>query len=176
MNIPAGLFPPAIATLAEKIIRDCTAANLMITTVESCTGGLISAALTEIAGSSAVVDRGLIVYSYPAKTALVGVNENTLQNDGAVSASVAETMAAGGLERSNADISIAVTGIAGPGGATPSKPVGLVYMAIASRRGVRSWKSQFDGNRTQVRLATVIKALEEIAAEAALIGETQAIV
>ena len=123
------LFPADITATAEDIIRDFTAAGLMVSTAESCTGGLIAGALTEISGSSAVVDRGFVTYTNVAKMQMLGVQEETLARFGAVSEETARQMVHGALFRSRAHLAVAVTGIAGPGGGSPEKPVGLVHLA-----------------------------------------------
>ncbi len=132
----------------------------MIATAESCTGGLIAAALTEIAGSSDVVDRGFVTYSNEAKIELLGVHAALITAHGAVSEPVARAMAEGALLRSRATITIAVTGIAGPGGGTPEKPVGTVWLARARRAHETIAERQiFPGDRTAIRAATVLQAL-----------------
>ncbi|MBX5136051.1 CinA family protein [Rhizobium lentis] len=158
------LFPEDIQSAAEAIIRDFTAAGLMISTAESCTGGLIAGALTEIAGSSAVVDRGFVTYTNTAKMELLGVQEQTLLGFGAVSEETARQMAHGALFRSRAAIAIAVTGIAGPGGGWAEKPVGLVHLAARSRAGAFIHRKMLYGDigRSAVRLATVKTALEMV--------------
>ncbi|ARO23948.1 CinA family protein [Rhizobium sp. S9] len=156
------LFPADIHSAAEAIIRDFTAARLMISTAESCTGGLIAGALTEISGSSAVVDRGFVTYTNTAKMELLGVQEQTLLGFGAVSEETARQMAHGALFRSRAAIAVAVTGIAGPGGGSAEKPVGLVHLAAGSRTGAFIHRKMLYGDigRSAVRLATVRTALE----------------
>lgn len=133
-----------------------------LATAESCTGGLIGACLTEIPGSSAVVDRGFIVYSNQAKHDLLGVEMAVLEDHGAVSPEVAKAMALGARERSAVDFAIAVTGIAGPGGATATKPLGLVYLALASVDHVEVVREVFEGDRRAVRMATLERALRMI--------------
>ncbi|QSY84115.1 CinA family protein [Rhizobium binae] len=159
-----GLFPSDILSAAEAIIRDFTAAGLMVSTAESCTGGLISGALTEISGSSAVVDRGFVTYTNSAKTELLGVQEQTLLRFGAVSEETARQMVHGALFRSRADIAVAVTGIAGPGGGSAEKPVGLVHLTVKSRSGALIHRKMLYGDigRAEVRLATVRTALEMV--------------
>lgn len=132
----------------------------MLATAESCTGGLIAGTLTEIAGSSAVVDRGFVTYSNEAKAEMLGVDPALLAAKGAVSAEVARAMAEGALARSRADIAVAVTGVAGPGGGTAAKPVGLVHFAVA-RTGHETiaYHEVFPGDRSAVREATVRTAL-----------------
>ncbi|MBY3596954.1 CinA family protein [Rhizobium bangladeshense] len=156
------LFPEDIHSAAAAIIRDFTAAGLMISTAESCTGGLIAGALTEISGSSAVVDRGFVTYTNTAKIEMLGVQEQTLLGFGAVSEETARQMAHGALFRSRAAIAIAVTGIAGPGGGSAEKPIGLVHLAAKSRTGALVHRKMLYGDigRSAVRLATVRTALE----------------
>lgn len=156
------LFPPDIEAAASKIIALYAARGLMVATAESCTGGLIAGTLTEIAGSSAVVDRGFVTYSNQAKLDLIGVDASTLKTYGAVSRETALQMAHGALFRSKADVAVSVTGIAGPGGGSDDKPVGLVYLAVKARSGVVLHREMRYGEigRDQVRLATVRTALE----------------
>jgi nicotinamide-nucleotide amidase len=136
----------------------------MLATAESCTGGLVSACLTEIAGSSDVFDRGFVTYSNDAKMELLGVPRGLLETVGAVSAEVAEVMAAGAIEASRADVALSVTGIAGPGGGSPAKPVGLVFIG-SCRRGATpaSARHLFPGDRSAVRQATLAAALARLA-------------
>lgn len=119
--------------LARKVLELCQARGIMLATAESCTGGMIAAALTDIAGSSAVVDRGFVTYSNEAKQEMLGVRPETLQRFGAVSEETAREMAEGALSRSRAGIAISVTGVAGPGGGSAEKPVGLVWFGVAAR-------------------------------------------
>lgn len=163
-----GLFPPDIEETATKIVADFTARGLMVVTAESCTGGLIAGALTEIAGSSAVVDRGLVTYTNEAKADILGVSTETLKNFGAVSQDTALEMAAGALKASQAHLSVAVTGIAGPGGGSATKPVGLVHLAASNRDGKILHREMRYGDigRSAVRLATLriaFEMLQEIA-------------
>ncbi|MGV1985368.1 CinA family protein [Agrobacterium sp. 22-221-1] len=160
------LFPGDIEELARQIIADFTAHGFMVSTAESCTGGLIAGALTEIAGSSAVVDRGFVTYTNEAKMDMLGVGAETLANFGAVSRQTALQMAHGALFRSRADFAVAVTGIAGPGGGSPDKPVGLVHLAARARNGGSLHKEMRYGDigRTEIRLATVRTALEMLIA------------
>src|ERR1700751_5224140 len=127
------MFDETVLLAARRLLELCRARGLKIATAESCTGGLVAGALTEIAGSSDVVDRGFVTYSNEAKREMLGVPAATLKNHGAVSRQTAEAMARGALRNSNADLAVAITGIAGPGGATPGKPVGLVHFAAAGR-------------------------------------------
>jgi nicotinamide-nucleotide amidase len=147
---------------ATRVLALCRARGLKIATAESCTGGLVAATLTEIAGSSDVVDCGFITYSNEAKTAMLGVPAATLKRHGAVSGETAAAMAAGALKKSPADLSVAITGIAGPGGGLKEKPVGLVYFAAASRDGRRVTRSRRYGpiGRRRVRARSVAEALK----------------
>ena len=149
---------------AAEIITKYTEAELMIATAESCTGGLIAGALTDIAGSSSVVDRGFVTYSNEAKMDMLGVSSKTLDAHGAVSEQTAREMAVGALVNSRADVSVAVTGIAGPGGGSDEKPVGLVYMGVANNDGVQTYKLLLgaDKSRDEIRRATVERALNEL--------------
>jgi nicotinamide-nucleotide amidase len=158
------LFPQDIISTAEAIVRDFTAAGLMVSTAESCTGGLIAGALTEISGSSAVVDRGFVTYTNSAKIEILGVQAETLLRFGAVSEETARQMVHGALFRSRAEIAVAVTGIAGPGGGSAEKPVGLVHLAARSRAGALIHRKMLYGDigRSEVRLATIRTALEMV--------------
>lgn len=158
------LFPQDIISTAEAIIRDFTAAGLMISTAESCTGGLIAGALTEISGSSAVVDRGFVTYTNSAKIEMLGVQAETLLRFGAVSEETARQMVHGALFRTRAEIAVSVTGIAGPGGGSAEKPVGLVHLAAKSRAGALIHRKMLYGDigRSEVRLATIRTALEMV--------------
>lgn len=146
--------------LAADVLKACDAKGLKVCTVESCTGGLVAAALTEIAGSSSVFERGFATYSNQAKMELVNVSKATLIAHGAVSVETAREMAAGGLAASHADLSVAITGIAGPGGAG-DKPEGLVCFAAAAKTGARlDAREEFGAiGRSNVRAASVEKAL-----------------
>lgn len=154
---------------ARKTIALFTERKLKIATAESCTGGLVAGALTAIAGSSAVVERGFVTYSNEAKSEMLGVPVILIQSVGAVSEEVARAMAEGALTHSLADVAVAVTGVAGPGGGSPEKPVGLVHFACARRGGaVRHVERQFgDIGREGIREASVIQALELADAAAA---------
>ncbi|NTF32137.1 CinA family protein [Rhizobium skierniewicense] len=156
------VFPSDIETLARKVVADFTARGHMLSTAESCTGGLIAGALTEIAGSSAVVDRGFVTYTNDAKMDMLGVSALTLETFGAVSIETALQMAHGALYRSRAHVSMAVTGIAGPGGGSALKPVGLVHIAAKARTGriLHREMRYGDVGRDTVRLATVKTSLE----------------
>jgi nicotinamide-nucleotide amidase len=159
------VIDPALRKAAAQVLDIFRARGLKIATAESCTGGLVAAALTEIAGSSDVVDRGFVTYSNEAKAAMLGVKPATLKRHGAVSAQTAAAMAAGALKHSLADIAVAITGIAGPGGGTRQKPVGLVYFATASRDGRRLAKSARYGKigRRRVRERSIAQALDLLA-------------
>ena len=155
------MFPDDIETLARKVVDLAAARGLMVAAAESCTGGLVSAALTSVAGSSAVVERGFVTYSNAAKSELLGVPAGLIDQHGAVSEPVALSMAGGALARSVAQVSVAVTGIAGPGGGTADKPVGLVHFASAGPEGLVHVERRFgDIGREAVRLASVRVALE----------------
>jgi nicotinamide-nucleotide amidase len=152
--------------MARALIDLCRAKKLSIATAESCTGGLVAATLTEIPGSSDVFDRGFVTYSNDAKQAMLGVPVDALATFGAVSRETAETMASGALARAGVDLAVSITGIAGPGGALPGKPVGLVHFAATSRggglmhHGLMHQERRFgDIGRAQVRLASVAVAL-----------------
>ncbi len=147
---------------AKRVLDLCRARGLHIAMAESCTGGLVTAALTEIAGSSDVVDCGFVTYSNAAKEAVLGVPAATLKRHGAVSGATAAAMAAGALKNSQADLAVAITGIAGPGGGTKEKPVGLVHFAAASRDGQLIERSRHFGKigRRRVRERSVAQALE----------------
>jgi nicotinamide-nucleotide amidase len=146
---------------ATALLELCRRKGLRIATAESCTGGLIAATLTEIPGSSDVLDRGFVTYSNDAKQAMLGVDADTLTRFGAVSRETAEAMALGALANSPAKLAVSVTGIAGPGGATPNKPVGLVHFAAAARGGAPIHRERRFGDigRSQVREASVAEAL-----------------
>jgi nicotinamide-nucleotide amidase len=146
---------------AEAVLAAARSAGLMLATAESCTGGMVAAALTDIAGSSDVVERGFVTYSNASKTELLGVPAPLIATHGAVSAEVAEAMARGALAHAPVGIAVSITGIAGPGGATPGKPVGLVYFGIARRGGVcRTERHVFAGDRAAVRDAAACRALD----------------
>jgi nicotinamide-nucleotide amidase len=146
---------------ATAVLAAFRARGAMLATAESCTGGLIAAALTEIAGSSDVVDRGFVTYSNAAKTGMLGVPAGLIEAHGAVSEPVARAMAEGALERSEAAAAVAVTGVAGPGGGTAEKPVGTVWFGLARRDGaVHTERAVFAGDRAAVRRATVLRAFE----------------
>ena len=148
--------------LARSLLDLCRSRRLMIATAESCTGGLVSGALTDIPGSSDVIDRAFVTYSNDAKRAMLGVDATTLATFGAVSKETATQMAVGALERADVDLTVAITGIAGPGGATAGKPVGLVHFAAAARDGrIIHRECRFGAiGRTAVRQRAVVEALK----------------
>jgi nicotinamide-nucleotide amidase len=151
----------ALRDQATRVLVLARARGLRIATAESCTGGLVAGALTDIAGASDVVDSGFVTYSNEAKHRLLGVPEATLARYGAVSRETAAAMAAGALKNSQADLTVAVTGVAGPGGGSPKKPAGLVYFAAASRDGRYLARARRFGaiGRARVRSASVVQAL-----------------
>ena len=156
----------AILKLAAALVAELAASGKTVTTAESCTGGWVSKAITDVAGSSAVFAYGIVSYSNGAKESLLGVQPQTLQDHGAVSEAVVIEMATGALGLSGADIAVAVSGVAGPGGGSPDKPVGTVWFAWATRAGstVQSdvRREQFDGDRDLVRELTVVHALQGV--------------
>jgi nicotinamide-nucleotide amidase len=157
-------FPAPLLNQAEALLAGYRRAGLTIATAESCSGGLVAGCLTEIAGSSDVFERGFVTYSNAAKTELLGVPASLIAEHGAVSAEVAEAMARGALARSEADATIALTGVAGPGGGTADKPVGLVHFGAARRGGAVQRRHQiYGGDRSAVRLSSVAAALELLA-------------
>jgi nicotinamide-nucleotide amidase len=156
------MFPDSVINFATNLLDTAREGSLHIATAESCTAGLIAAALTEIAGSSDVVDRGFVVYSNRAKTELLGVSPELIHLYGAVSEEVARAMAEGALKNSAAQLAVSCTGIAGPGGATAGKPVGLVHLA-AARQGQTTLHEECrfgDIGRSNVRMRSVEEALK----------------
>lgn len=155
------MFPAEDVESARRILDAMRQTGLKLTTAESCTGGLIAALLTEVPGSSDVLERGYVVYSDAAKVEALGVARTLIDRHGAVSAAVVVAMAEGALTHARADIAVAVTGIAGPGGGTAQKPVGLVYVAVGRRGGYPTAQrfSFGDIGRQEVRLKTVREAL-----------------
>jgi nicotinamide-nucleotide amidase len=151
----------AIIDAATALIKVCVQKELKIATAESCTGGLVAGSLTEVPGSSAVVDRGFVTYSNAAKQQMLGVSADILRDHGAVSRQTAEAMARGTLGKADADIVVSITGIAGPGGGSADKPVGLVHFAAASRSGALKAVEMRYGNigRAEVREKSVLQAL-----------------
>jgi nicotinamide-nucleotide amidase len=154
-----------LQALAERIGARLRASRHMLVTAESCTGGWIAKTVTDIAGSSEWFDCGMAAYSYEAKQALLGVNPHTLEEHGAVSRETVVEMVSGALVHSGATLAVAVTGIAGPGGGTPDKPVGTVWIAWKRRGGYPAARAfHFDGDRDAVRRQTVVAALEGLEA------------
>lgn len=157
------------AELAPRVLEACRRRKAMLATAESCTGGMIAAALTDIAGSSDVVERGFVVYSNDSKREMLGVAPELLARHGAVSEEVARAMAEGAVSRSRAAVAVSVTGVAGPGGGTAAKPVGLVHLACAmDGRATLHRRAVFMGDRAAVRAATVDAALSLLLA---MLGE-----
>ncbi len=160
---------PDLVRLAAQVLDQLRARGLMVATAESCTGGLIAAALTEVPGSSDVVDRGFVTYSNAAKSEMLGVDPVVIAAHGAVSGEVAAAMAAGALHRSGATVAVAVTGVAGPGGGSLEKPVGTVWFGLAIHgRAPCAELRTFPGQRGAVRQAAVRHALGMLAAAAEL--------
>lgn len=166
MNAPSSLLDAGLAVRWAAPLADALRARgWRLVTAESCTGGLIAATCTALAGSSDWFDRGFVTYSNAAKADQLGVDEGLIAAHGAVSEPVARAMAEGALARSAADLAVAVTGIAGPGGAVPGKPVGTVWLALSVRGGVtRAECLQFGGDRAAVRAQTVAVALQRVLA------------
>ena len=158
------LLPQEIDALAKRVVEENIAAGRQVTLAESCTGGLVAAALTEIPGSSAVLDRGFVTYSNEAKMEMLGVSSDIIETFGAVSIACVWAMAQGALEKSNADIAVAISGVAGPDGGTEKKPVGTVVFARAVRNSTGEPEGElkyFDGgSRAEVRLQATLCALE----------------
>jgi len=155
------LFPPNLVEQARALTAVCRERRLGLATAESCTGGLIAACLTEIPGVSQIFRGGFVSYANEAKTVALGVSKELLDTVGAVSEEVARAMAEGALKRLDADVAVSVTGVAGPDGGTPAKPVGLVHIA-AARKGKPTLheRHQFPGDRQAVRLSSVEAALK----------------
>jgi nicotinamide-nucleotide amidase len=161
------VFEAEILTLAQSVLDACRARGWHVATAESCTGGLVAGALTAIAGSSDVVERGFVTYSNEAKSELLGVPPETIEAHGAVSSQTTAAMAEGAVARAPVDLAISVTGVAGPGGGSTAKPVGLVIFGLALRDGpTRTERHVFDGDRSAVRQAALRVALGLLAAEA----------
>ena len=161
------MFNPDTLSLAEEVLALCRARGWRIATAESCTGGLVAAALTAIAGASEVFERGFVTYSNGAKIELLGVPAETIAAHGAISAETAAAMARGAVARTPADLAVSITGIAGPGGGTPQKPVGLIYLGAARRDGpCRVERRVFPGDRAAVREAALLEALQMLRDEA----------
>ena len=154
----------SISTLADALVAELTAAGLTVATAESCTGGWIAKAITDVAGSSAVIGYGIVSYSNAAKTAMLGVQPEALSSHGAVSEAVVREMAAGAIEASGADLSVAVSGIAGPDGGSDDKPVGTVWFAWAVKTSnditIDVDRRLFEGDRETIRSQSVVLALQ----------------
>jgi nicotinamide-nucleotide amidase len=159
-------LPADLLDLAKTVLVAAKSSSKKITTAESCTGGLVASCITAIPGSSDVFECGYVTYSNEAKTSMLGVPRDAVSEFGAVSDIVAAAMAEGAMAQSNADIAVAVTGIAGPSGGTKDKPVGLVYLAVAQRgKDAQVKRYVFAGTRTDIRRATVAAALELLASQ-----------
>lgn len=155
------MFPADITALAEAVVAASRRSSLMVATAESCTGGLVAGAITAIPGSSDALDRGFVTYSNAAKASMLGVAPDLIDAHGAVSEPVARAMAQGAVVMSGADVAVAITGIAGPGGGSAEKPVGLVHFAATGPQGTLHQARQFgDIGRDAVRTASVRVALE----------------
>ena len=153
--------PEDLKSLAQQVLAAAQDRGVMLAAAESCTGGLLSAALTDIPGCSGALDRAFVTYSNEAKVQMLGVSQQALDDHGAVSPQVAAQMASGALERSGAGLAVSITGIAGPGGATPGKPVGTVWLAVGRRgEAARPELLQLDGDRASIREQTVRIALQ----------------
>ena len=146
--------------LAKELVDKATSRNIIITSAESCTGGLLASYITSIPGSSLVFDRGYITYSYESKTEVLGVKQSDIQKFGAVSPEVALAMVKGACANSNAQLGVGITGIAGPTGATETKPIGLVYIATCFNGELRVTENYFKGDRNQVRRSAAEKGLQ----------------
>ena len=147
-------------TMEEAVVRLLVKNKLTVTTVESCTGGMIASKIVNVAGASEVFNQGFVTYSNKAKWKMVGVGKNTLKKYGAVSEPTAREMAAGGAEEADAEAAVAVTGIAGPDGGTDEKPVGLVYIACCLNGDVTVEECHFHGSRTEIREQSAMEALD----------------
>jgi nicotinamide-nucleotide amidase len=155
------LFDPETLTLAEAVLAACRTRSCRIATAESCTGGLVVAALTAIADSSDVVECGFVTYSNKAKIELLGVPPEIIAEHGAISAQTAAAMARGAVAHSGVDLAVSITGLAGPGGGTPQKPVGLVYLGVARKDGAARVEHRvFSGSRAEIREEAMRLSLE----------------
>lgn len=159
------IFSKKLVEHAEQVLATCRCRRLHVTTAESCTGGLIAACLTEVPGASDVFERGFLTYSNEAKAEMLRVPTDLLKEHGAVSDPVARAMAAGALAAARADIAVSATGIAGPGGATPTKPVGLVFIGGAAADGrILTTRHHLHGSRSEIRIASVEAAMTMLSA------------
>ena len=152
----------AIADAVQALAHTLLAKGWMLGTAESCTGGMVAAACTDLAGSSAWLERGFVTYSNAAKTEMLGVDAQLIAQHGAVSEAVARAMAVGALQRAAAHVALAITGVAGPGGGSADKPVGTVWFAFAGPWGVRSGMQRFAGERAAVRRCATVHALRQM--------------
>jgi len=154
------MFSPDLMTLAETVVAHARARGMTLATAESCTGGLVAGLITSVAGASAVLEQGAVTYSNAAKTRMLGVPAALIERHGAVSRPVAEAMAAGARAGAGVDLAVSITGVAGPGGGSDEKPVGLVHFGLATASGVRHLERRFaDGERQAIRLAATEQAL-----------------
>ena len=160
------MFDRETIELAAAVLEASRRRGWRVATAESCTGGLVVAALTAIPGASDVVDRGFVTYSNKSKMDLLGVPEAILAAHGAVSGETSLTMAQGAVSRAGVDLAVSVTGVAGPGGSSAEKPVGLVYLGVATKSGGHSERRIFPGDRAEIRRAAMVLALEMLLAEA----------
>jgi len=145
---------------ADRVLKSCRSRGWTVATAESCTGGMVAAALTAIAGSSDVMDRGFVTYTNEAKNEMIGVPMGLFETVGAVSEEVARAMAEGAMKTAGVDLACGITGVAGPGGGSAEKPVGLVHIAAASADKTIHERCLFDGDRHAIRLVSALKALE----------------
>lgn len=162
MTAPLSKTEPSVPQLCQRLADLLLQQELKLVTAESCTGGLIASACTDLAGSSTWFERGFVTYSNDAKTELLGVEERRLKRAGAVCEGVARAMAAGALAHSHAQVAVAVTGVAGPSGGSPTKPVGTVWFGFALPGQIVTEKCHFDGDRAAVRAATVRHAFTRL--------------
>jgi len=161
------VFDPETLDIAEAVLAACRRRGWRVATAESCTGGLVAAALTAISGASDVFERAFVTYSNESKIEMLAVPRETIVSHGAISAETAEAMARGAARRALADVAVSVTGIAGPRGATAQKPVGLVYLGVARRDGAcRVERRIFPGDRAAIRQAALVEALQMLRDEA----------
>ena len=170
------MFPEPLLVRAAALLVTCRARSIVLATAESCTGGLLAALITEVPGSSATFDRGFVTYSNEAKIELLGIPASLVTQHGAVSAAVAGAMASGVLDRSRASLAVSVTGVAGPGGGTAAKPVGLVYFGCCGRGvAVTTVERRFgEIGRDAIRMASVEQALSLLEQAVAQVGLEQA--
>jgi nicotinamide-nucleotide amidase len=161
------VFDRETLALAEAVLAACRSRGWHVGTAESCTGGMVAAALTAIAGASEIVERGFVTYSNKAKMELLGVPAETIATHGGVSAETAAAMARGAIAHAPIDLAVSLTGVAGPGGGTPQKPVGLVYLGVARKDGTARVEHRiFPGDRGEIRQAALTLALELLREEA----------